>query len=923
VTVLDLKPNSQDTSAFHLNNIQQLLADPNISRASIPSQPPPFSPPLSAIWVNSLLFLSLVISLTCALLATLLQQWARRYLSFTQQQGYSPHKRARIRAFFSDGVDKFHVSWVVEALPALLHLSLCLFLAGILVWLFNLNISVFRAVVWTVALSAIAYMWITFLPIFRNNSPYYAPLSSTLWFLYTGIPYAVSKVLSSPVLGISIRFDGLKEYYCERLSDGIGKTAEKTAWQMASEIDVRILESTLDAPGEDGARARFFEAIPGFFDSDQVQVKDLEEHLLNDFQTKFRRELHGFLDSTFSSNLVSESTRSFQLIICLNAVYAVLGFDGVSQVLYHIINDPWPALLQSVEVAHSLRRWSGPDGQFAPLVRRIVIQVIAGVQERDERWISLTEAEIGVPDYLLREDIRHGDSTLLSLLIHVTRQAFSSGSWTQFTLYSLTQFDICDTRPELQHEFCDLWNEIVREALRGGPDSTSTKILREIRHAYIELHRDTDAAPTAFSARTYHFDPALEQPLSYHVCNIASHRQDRVPQGPVINHLSIPTPTRAAFGTSAASTTQVGGSPNPSPRSIPIEIQRNPRKADIVIISPSPSVIQTVSQQTDEANVVLRFPSSTDLVIKHSDHTSPHAHAFRPSTPVPVYITGPSVPESIGTVKAFEGSHGLHPLPSIGLSYHTSQSALSVADANHVRAEDTADPYSGGIEETFQPSVVASLPYLHLDPLTIVDPSALPHSFSVPDSDGVLEASQYLAWAATPPRPPESNQRRDMAVPYAASDTSQNPSTANHISWSILSSGATFQKDEEITVVPTTVVSDSDSQSSSILMSADPSGVITAEHPSSTEPACIQSDHIAQPLGSPSSSLSMTRSHISPQSSVIDSPTTPSSGAFLSRGATPELKPPIPPISLKIFSDSRQSAPPALNLVAGTSPPGN
>ncbi|KAH9970238.1 hypothetical protein BGW80DRAFT_1176520, partial [Lactifluus volemus] len=82
VSVQDLRPNPQDTSAFYLANIYQLLADTNISRASIlatPAQPPPFSPPRSAVLVNSLWFLSLVISLTCALLATMLQQWARRY----------------------------------------------------------------------------------------------------------------------------------------------------------------------------------------------------------------------------------------------------------------------------------------------------------------------------------------------------------------------------------------------------------------------------------------------------------------------------------------------------------------------------------------------------------------------------------------------------------------------------------------------------------------------------------------------------------------------------------------------------------------------------------------------------------------------------------------------------------------------------
>src|SRR6266481_7821523 len=81
--VQDLRPNSQDTSAFYLGNIYQVLADPNATRSSIPppvAQPPPFSPPRYAVWVNSLWFLSLVMSLTCALLATSLHQWARRYI---------------------------------------------------------------------------------------------------------------------------------------------------------------------------------------------------------------------------------------------------------------------------------------------------------------------------------------------------------------------------------------------------------------------------------------------------------------------------------------------------------------------------------------------------------------------------------------------------------------------------------------------------------------------------------------------------------------------------------------------------------------------------------------------------------------------------------------------------------------------------
>ncbi|KAI0248481.1 hypothetical protein BJV78DRAFT_1332595 [Lactifluus subvellereus] len=81
VTVVDLKQNPQDTSAFHLEHIYklQVLADPNILVHTFHSaQPPPFSPSNYAIWMDSLWFLNLAISLTHAVLAALLQQWARR-----------------------------------------------------------------------------------------------------------------------------------------------------------------------------------------------------------------------------------------------------------------------------------------------------------------------------------------------------------------------------------------------------------------------------------------------------------------------------------------------------------------------------------------------------------------------------------------------------------------------------------------------------------------------------------------------------------------------------------------------------------------------------------------------------------------------------------------------------------------------------
>ncbi|KAI0005322.1 hypothetical protein BJV74DRAFT_761838, partial [Russula compacta] len=139
----NLQQSSQDTSAFYLAHLYQVSAANSSIAPVLPlppnlSDPSTFSASSSAIWVNVLWFMSLIISLTCALLATMLQQWARRYLRVTGKR-YSLHKRARIRTFFAEGADKWYLPWVVEALPGLLHASVFLFFAGLPIFLFGTN----------------------------------------------------------------------------------------------------------------------------------------------------------------------------------------------------------------------------------------------------------------------------------------------------------------------------------------------------------------------------------------------------------------------------------------------------------------------------------------------------------------------------------------------------------------------------------------------------------------------------------------------------------------------------------------------------------------------------------------------------------------------------------------------------------------
>ncbi|KAN0140628.1 hypothetical protein V8E53_001837, partial [Lactarius tabidus] len=179
VSIQDIRQDPQDTSNFYLANLYQATVDSNRS-SSLPASPPPFSPPTYAVWVNSLWFLSLVISITCALLATLLQQWARRYLKVTQTRS-SLHKRARIRSFFAEGVKKSHLSMVVEALPALIHLSVSLFFAGLVVFLWNVNLTIFKVVLSWIGICTTLYGSITLVPVFRHDSPYHSPLTDLVW----------------------------------------------------------------------------------------------------------------------------------------------------------------------------------------------------------------------------------------------------------------------------------------------------------------------------------------------------------------------------------------------------------------------------------------------------------------------------------------------------------------------------------------------------------------------------------------------------------------------------------------------------------------------------------------------------------------------------------------------------------------------
>ena len=624
VTVLDLRPNSQDTSAFYLGNIYEVLADPNVTRPSNPSafaKPPPFSRPRYAVWVNSLWFLSLVMSLSCALWATSLHQWARRYIRLTQPARCSPEKRARMRAFFANGVDEMHVPWAVEGLPTLLHLSLFLFFGGLAIFLFNVDQEVFTCVVSWIGLFSIVYGLITLLPLIRHNSPYNTPLSITAWFLYATIQYLAFKVLYFINFLSWDTYWGWELQMRRRLSRwmlGVEKKAEETAGEQSSEIDVRILGWTTTALEDDDSLEKFFEAIPGFFNS--KLVKHLERHFSETLLKTFWRVLDGFMGRTLSSNSVTESVKSRRDIICRDII-------GMVPVPFNFRMDNLDSHFHeapvSIEKSRAIARWITQSQHSVSNAARLqVAGYLLEMRERDSRWIALASEVCGLAARVTERNVAMGgDNRLLATLIGISHPfnldttCRRIGDFCMLELVgALAQFDIRHTLPRLQHDFCTLWNKLVQETKNHGDYhgdySPPSGVLRLIRHHYIALHEGTDAAPTAFSASTRGFDAILFHSSSYPLCDIASHRPDSTAHW----HVPVPYP-RAIF------------------------LLTQPTDSELPDASPhrSTSGGNTASQQVKQPNIMSDPPSPPDPMTPSEIGDSSQAPAAT-SSALPVHI---------------------------------------------------------------------------------------------------------------------------------------------------------------------------------------------------------------------------------------------------------------------------------------------
>src|SRR6266851_1222245 len=175
----------QEQSVVLLNQISQQLSSlgaqvPITSNLSLSG--PTVNTSASDVRVNICYFTSLVFSRSAALLATLVQRWARDHMYIFQRYSH-PLKIARIRQYLHEGAKNWHMRATAEAVPGLVHISLFLFLVGLADFLWNTYTIVGKFTVIPISLCAALYVFSTIAPVINPKSPYRTAFSGLVWYL--------------------------------------------------------------------------------------------------------------------------------------------------------------------------------------------------------------------------------------------------------------------------------------------------------------------------------------------------------------------------------------------------------------------------------------------------------------------------------------------------------------------------------------------------------------------------------------------------------------------------------------------------------------------------------------------------------------------------------------------------------------------
>ncbi|KAJ7900901.1 hypothetical protein B0H13DRAFT_774118 [Mycena leptocephala] len=365
-----LSPDVGQTQVLILTQISQQLAG-TTNVASAMNFSAQFIPPPSAVACNTLWFISLGFSLSCALIATLVEQWSRDFIQQTEMRP-SPIIRARIFAYLYYGLQRFGMHTVVALIPLLLHISLILFFAGLVAFLYPVNATMLTLVAAMLAIVSMVYSWLTIIPIFCSDSPYRTPLTGVIWQLSQSFralitPFSRWRSSDNDQDADDNKFQALRHRntMVERMA--------REATQISSrrdERDGRALVWTVRSLADDNELEPFVLALPDVIwgpngrrrlNDQQIQV------LLDHSDIRLVPRIEGLL-RTCDAGLLPSDIEARRRISCLKALWATAYLsiaDGLTHPSFNLrlleihLGVTRPEFKHYLITTYSCVRWAG------------------------------------------------------------------------------------------------------------------------------------------------------------------------------------------------------------------------------------------------------------------------------------------------------------------------------------------------------------------------------------------------------------------------------------------------------------------------------------------------------------------------------------------------------------------------------------
>ncbi|KAF7369397.1 hypothetical protein MVEN_00268700 [Mycena venus] len=319
----------------------QLAAIANGTTFVVPSSPPFAAPPTSFV-CNIFWFISLGLSLTCALVATLLEQWARDFLHKADMRS-NPAVRARIFSYLYYGLKCFNMHAVVEVVPLLLHVSLIFFFAGLVAFLIPVHLVIAIVAVILTAIVVGTYTLLTVLPLISLDCLYRTPLSGWLWSLWR----SVNRSHFDPVVQAATPAPP----ETETMVEAIFRSATEASAHRTTR-DTRALAWTVKSLSDDVELEPFIQAIPDVLWTAHRRRRVYDSHihaLIHDPDVQLLDRLHSFYRGSMR-RIMTRDEKSRQQITFYKVLSAILStYDDSSK--------PLPRLQK---LAH-IHRFSSPD----------------------------------------------------------------------------------------------------------------------------------------------------------------------------------------------------------------------------------------------------------------------------------------------------------------------------------------------------------------------------------------------------------------------------------------------------------------------------------------------------------------------------------------------------------------------------------